>query len=365
LSKQQIVVLMQEDGDCWVKCCPNATGPGNQCGDPRGQYHNGTALPGCGPECDQHGKQNQVFERVKAKAQAAGRRDPHCMLYLNAVYDFPFSSTHALGDSIDVLDIHGRAHVENVDPGLFPVSMFDYGKEAARNAWLDIVKTAVVKGSADGVYVDCGPTMGLHCSDPANSSTCIAKRNGKVASFNEQVTPEQVEAYQKGKDETVLAGSKLVGENGTWYDKQGGYKAKPPHYLGGNLVFIKPPLLNGQKGVWDAAESISEMKTALTNYKYAIFGCANCFSSPKAEQDSLPSKCTESQLAVFLLALEPGAYVLCNGVADEFALPLGAPLAPAAQDSTGTWSRSFEGGTSVTWSDGEGKVTWATTEAIV
>jgi len=282
----------------------------------------------------------------------------------NAVYDFPFSSTHALGDEIDVLDIHGKAHVESVDPGIFPVSFFDYGKPAAQKAWLDIVRTAVVDGSADGVYVDCGPTYGLHCADPLNSSSCIAKRNGHAASFNEHVTPEQVAAYQQGKDKTVLEGSKLVGSNGTWFDKQGGYKAKPPHRLGGNLVFVKPPTL--EKHVWDAEKLIAQVKTAVTNYKYAIVGCANCFSSPKGEEDSLPSKCSESQIAAFLLALEPGAFVLCNGWDEHFDLPLGAPRASAVQDpKTGKWTRSFVGGTSVSWSDGHGTVTWAPGATIV
>ena len=27
LSKQRVVILMQEDGDCWVKCCPHQLHP--------------------------------------------------------------------------------------------------------------------------------------------------------------------------------------------------------------------------------------------------------------------------------------------------------------------------------------------------
>jgi len=366
LSKLQIVILMQEDGECWLKCCPNARQGGNQCGDPPGAVHNGTALPGCGPECDQHGKQDAIFASLKARALAAGRREPHCMLYLNAVYDFPFSSTHQLGDTIDVLDVHGKVHVENVDPGVFPVTMFDFGKVAARQAWLDIVERAVVNGSSDGVYVDCGPTYGLKCTDPSNSSTCIAKRNGKRASLNEQVTPEQVEAYQQAKDATVLAGGALVGANGTWYDKSGSWRTHPPHRLGGNLIMIKPPTLAGNKKVWDAEQLIIQVQTAVTNFKYVIVGCQNCFSNPKTEKDSLPSQCSGTQVAAFLLALQPGAFLLCNGWDDKFALPLGNPLTPASQDSsTGEWTRSFADGTRVSWTNGTGTVTWAQAATVV
>ena len=137
LSKMAIVVLMQEEGPCWLKCCPNASVYTQGKCNPK---HNATTLPGCGPECDQHGYQNQVFERVKAAAIAGGRRPPHCMLFANTVCeysaehantlfssplmldtdDWPFMSTHALGNAVDVLDVHGKPHEESCDPGIFP-----------------------------------------------------------------------------------------------------------------------------------------------------------------------------------------------------------------------------------------------------
>ena len=106
------------------------------------------------------------------------------MIYLNSVYDFPFSKTHDV--SIDVLDIQGNPHMESCDPGIFPSYFFDFGKAKARKAWLDILQDSIVNGSADGVYIDCYSTMGLKCDD--KNETCIAKRNGKVQSVNEEVT---------------------------------------------------------------------------------------------------------------------------------------------------------------------------------
>ena len=85
-----MMVLMQEDGDCWTNCCENITGAvirdasglvvSGQCGP----MHNASALPGCSAACDQHGTQLEVFKRMKEAAQTAERRAPHCVLYMNA-----------------------------------------------------------------------------------------------------------------------------------------------------------------------------------------------------------------------------------------------------------------------------------------
>ena len=57
-------------------------------------------------------------------------------------------------------------------------------------------------------------------------------------------------------------------------------------------------------------------------------------------------------LALFLLALEPGAFLLCQGWDDRFGLQLGEPLGPATQHlGTGVWSRAFEHGTNATWAN--------------
>merc|ERR1712060_234437 len=100
----------------------------------------------------------------------------------------------------------------------------------------------------------------------------------------------------------------------------------------------------------DAVTMIEQVRTGLQNFKYLIVGCENCYSDPKTEKSALESTCSESQLAAFLLAVEPGAFLLCNGWDDNFALPLGLPKSPAKQNlKTGGWSRRFLGGTSVTW----------------
>merc|ERR1719329_62111 len=234
LSKISIVMLLQKDGPCWLNCCPHAgEADKGKCGDAHGSYHNGSKLPGCSPDCDQHGWQDSIFKQLKARARSAGRRMPHCMLYVNSVYDVPFNLEHAQWPEIDVLDVNGQPHEENNDSGFFPFYMFDYGKEAARKAFLDIVERAVVNGSSDGVYVDCAQQKGLHCN--STTGKCIAKRNGHLISVNEEVTAEQVAAYDKGKDDTMIASNKMIGPNGTWFGNgDGSWKTTSPRY-GENL----------------------------------------------------------------------------------------------------------------------------------
>ena len=111
MSRLSVVILMQEDGVCWTHCCPDRGKPGGhskQCGP----LHNASSFPGCDSHCDQEGTQNTVFLRLKEAAAKAGRRGPHCVLYANAVYLWPFDFSNRFGPSVQVLDVHGRPHME-------------------------------------------------------------------------------------------------------------------------------------------------------------------------------------------------------------------------------------------------------------
>ena len=122
---------------------------------------------------------------------------------------------------------------------------------------------------------------------------------------------------------------------------------------------------------------IDEVTEALKNYKYLVFGGANDFSNPQRE--TLPPgapgvgqnladgrslrTCPPELVALFLLAVQPGAFLLCNGWDDRFDRKLGLPLSDAMIDNDNgvvTWSRSFAGGVKATWdmATKNGTVTW-------
>ena len=305
-------IALQEEGPCWQTCCPTANiTAGGKC-DPT---VNATSLPGCGPQCDQQGYQTSVFSRVKGVAAAAGRRPPHCMLFANTIYDWPFDLAHAGGDSVDVLDIHGKPHMESCDPGIFPSFFYDYGKPGGRKAYLDIIERAVVNGSADGVYADCYGQYGLTCK----GGGCKAKRNGKVQSINDVVTAAHVAAYEQGKNETLRLVASLVGPNGTVFSKMS--SASGPKFGGpfqSSLMMIAPPNT--------PEEYLATVAEWRQNFRYLIMGSPNEYSHPSRADAPF---CKTEAIALFLLAVEPGMSLLCNGWSSDYDHALGLPSGPS------------------------------------
>ena len=101
-----------------------------------------------------------------------------------------------------------------------------------------------------------------------------------------------------------------------------------------------------------------------------VVGGSNAYSNPKTETPATGQnladgrslqRCSDDLVAQFLLAVEPGAFLLCNGWDARFGRPLGLPTGPpvAAADNT-TWSRSFASGVVATWNTAtsSGTVTW-------
>ena len=374
LAKFQMVTLMQEDGHCWATCCPHASDPGHssQCGP----LHNASAIPGCDASCAQHAAQSDIFAAVKSSAKSQSRRAPHCVLYMNSVYLWPFDAANTLGSAVQLLDVHGAPHMESCDPGIFPSYFWDFGRKRAQQAWLDIIRTNILgkSGSADGLYNDCDTQNPIICStsDP-NNNTCTARRNGKAESLNEEVTRAQRDAYQAGKNATMLLASKMVDSaGGTFYNKNSAAGGKkPPNFGGGNLQYLK--IGHHEGSAWDASGFFADVAKIRENYDYIVVGSANGFSSPKTEtlpqnQDltsgrSLKTCPTNTVVAQFLLGVEPGMYLGCNAWDKRFDRELGAPKGKAIlNNATQTWHRSFASGVRVTWDvkADTGAVIWPT-----
>jgi hypothetical protein len=419
MAKMTVLILMQEDGDCWTKCCPHAGVKPSPSIGPRtaqcGPWHNASAEPGCDSRCDQEGSQLAVFKRVKATARQAGSLPPHCMLYMNAVYIWPFDKSSALGSAVMVSDTQGNVHAETADPGLFPSFLWDFGKLGGQKAWLDIAIRGVVNGPADGVYADCYMSMPLFCHAPgppspggaagrsakeahkcfatnnrckcaliANStmgdqacdpSTCASQSDNATTtgkpSLHEEVDSAQVQAYHTGKPQTMKAAADAVAAaGGSFYSKQAPSDAPSP--FGGNMNWLFFQAVGNRSTFYrDRGCShdgcarmtpsllIQRVKQVLANYKYVMVG-----TDDQLEQDvhnpQFDSSCSETALAMFLLAVEPGAVLLCQGWSNDFAQPLGMPTAATSTDrETGSWTRSFaHGAVATVRADGTGTVEW-------
>merc|ERR1712166_119117 len=359
LARMQMVVLMQEDGHCWQTCCPMRFKGHSQCGwsptDP-----DATTYKGCDASCDEHGSQEDVFKRVAASAKRQELPGPHNVLYMNSVYMWPFDAASALGAAAMVTDVNGKPHQESCDPGIYPSYFFDFGKAAGAKSWLDIIRKHVVEGAADGVYCDCCGLVPFHCT---GNGTCTAKRNGKKKSINQQVTQATVDAHVKGKNSTLHEAIRLVtdadGNDGTFFNKVS------------NKEFNNKGNINWLGGVKPPPHLHRIVRANRAKGSYVVVGGSNRYSNPKLE--TLPTgqnisdgrslrNCDEDMLAQFLLAVESGVYLLCNGWDQRFGLPLGRPLGLASKSATGMWSRSFKSGVVATWDSEKNKgiVTWPT-----
>lgn len=205
--------------------------------------------------------------------------------------------------------------------------------------------------------VDCYADVPFKCVPPDNA-TCLAKRNGHVRSLNEVVTADVVRSWAAGKALAVAAGAALTGD-GAYYAKQEPTNSTPAN--GGTMTWLHLSTSSARGGADGPLSLVAQVRAALVPYKYVVVG------EDWSNQDRNPdfqSLCTETAVALFLLAAERGAFCLCQGFDEAFARPLGIPLAPAVVDANGTWSRTFKSGTQVYYFGGaqgnmSGLVFWA------
>ena len=353
LSKMRFTILMQEDGECWKKCCPHQTGP-NACqsrslpgnGVP---IYNASTFPGCDPSCDQHGTQDAVLARVRAAAAAAGRPAPHTVLYMNSVYDWPYDAAHAGGNAVDLLDVNGVPHAEQCDPGIYPSFFLDYSRPAGRAAFLHAVEKYILNGTADGVYLDNFDEVPLHCS--TDNTSCIAHRNGRPDEAS-VVTHQQVVGYTRGKHQVLRQATQLVaaGTGGMFTAKTWNTNESHDPY-GANTALIGRGAFTGS--VQDLIDTVQQTLFG-SGYRY---GMVMHGLSPEALDPKLwppPSRCSEYDLVSFLMAVprpteDHALFLQCCGWDDRFDRPLGNPLGPPQTGTDGIMRRSFEAGVNVTW----------------
>ena len=82
---------------------------------------------------------------------------------------------------------------------------------------------------------------------------------------------------------------------------------------------------------------IQHVRQVLAHYEYVVVG-EDCEINQAKRNPRFESQCGESAIAMFLLAVEPGAVLLCQGWSEEFGRALGLPLGAADIDAnTGTW----------------------------
>ena len=113
----------------------------------------------------------------------------------------------------------------------------------------------------------------------------------------------------------------------------------------------------------NVSANLEQFATSQQFYEYLIVGNGNSYKHPTAHGGIGPEKsqCKETVVAMFLLAVEPGCFLLCQGLDVKWGdAALGPATGPATRAPDGNWSRTFASGTHATFSGGVGKVVWAT-----
>ena len=382
LAKMRIVALLQQDGTCWARCCPQEPyGPG--CA-PAGVLNgslplpNASVNPGCDPSCDQLAAQAAIFSRVKMAAANSGRGLPHCMLYVNHVYDWPFDLAHGGGArEVDVVDIHGVPHAEVCDPGIYPSFFTDFGRDAGREAFLSSIRTHVVEGPADGVWLDNFNQVPFNCSRTSTSTstsggvgggggdcTALRVRNAPVNNAS-VVTAAQVAAYRKGKQEATTAAVKMVSSTRgvvaaiacNYYSDS--ISCTRPNSNGASMGYLSQGLVeNFRSNITGLVALVDEAYA--NGYTYLLIEISRLLGVSTTEARA---GCIEEVgIAAFLLAAREGCFLQCRGTPGiEIERPIGEPLGRAVVTSDGRMlRRNFSSGVEVWWRLGtnSGGVDW-------
>eukprot|EP01065_Artemidia_motanka_P011112 TRINITY_DN1597_c0_g1_i2.p1 TRINITY_DN1597_c0_g1~~TRINITY_DN1597_c0_g1_i2.p1 ORF type:complete len:356 (+),score=137.39 TRINITY_DN1597_c0_g1_i2:77-1144(+) len=311
LAKMRAVGIEKWEGPCWSDCLYN------------GQN--------CGPTC---GVEQYMVGTLKRVKQANPKVST--FFYWNTLLDFAFYGESAKIPKVVDSNTKKDLVLRN-DNGLPNVYVFDYAKEAGRDGWYNFVVNLTKTGYVDGTFAD---KYGVYAHQNGTSS------DWKICNhWCGGVTAEEGQAWNAGKNATVEKTKKF------FWDQKG-------IFFHGTTEFVHSPRNEPET-------LIKSVKKTLSKYLYAwvyVAGDQEWGSDPT----DVDSECDEDSVIAFLLAVEPGAFLECNGWADEFAYSLGDATAPAAQHGD-VWTRSFTSGTNVTWNTKtkSGKINWASRVAVL
>ena len=236
----------------------------------------------------------------------------------------------------------------------------DFGREAGREAFLSSIRTHVVEGSADGVWLDNFNQIPFNCS--GGGGECTALRSKDPVNNASTVTAAQVAAYRKGKEAATTAAVKMVSS------KRGVVAAiacswrltcTRPNPNGAEMGYLSQDLVeNFRSNVTGLVALVDE---AFSNgYTYLLIEISRSLGGPDTEARG---GCIEEVgIAAFLLAAREGCFLQCRGTpGNEIERPIGEPLGRAVVSSDGKMlRRNFSSGVQAWWRLGTetGGVNW-------
>jgi hypothetical protein len=307
------------------------------------------------PSCAVESKIEKLFGRIRAETRAMGIANQTGILYWNSMFDFSFYTAHqgmldleAAGKKAFLRDDTGAVISLCNDGNVYcNITTFDWTQPAVRALWVHTVTNATASGLIHGIFAD----------HSAQEGTIIG--NTKV---NKQA-PNQL---CNGKS----TGRRCYNFTDTFRDSFNSWHLWATNYTQDLLSKTTGgPVIQGPLASMNTLNTIVDpsycdfdgIRTAQATSGQAVF---------EARGSCKP---TETCLAAYLAAAEPGTYVHClyNGddllKATTFAHmddPLGAPNGTAQETSpgSGVWRRWFASGTAVEYNNKKkkGTINWAT-----
>ena len=319
LAKMRLIVIEKWEGPCWYECYANLTKT--------------PPIP-CQPSCGADNYQMNTIKRAKmANPKLAA------VFYLNTLYDFPFLSLHGKFQEAkaDMVDIKGNLVAFKNDNGMPNINVFDFSQQVGRDLWTGFVKNLTDTGYVDGLFDDKHQIFSIF-NDTGNFWQICEWGTGRDT-WNVScgiISQESASNYNTGKQKVLDILHETFGPTG--------------------VVFFNTTYMGHMKSN-NPSSLVNEIQKALKNYTYAHIQTRDLING---DCTSTKSSCSTEEIVKFLLAVEKGAFLGCNGWDDQFDKPLGDPLGPAVKNKD-MWERHFKSGTYVTWdtTKNTGKVVWS------
>jgi len=238
------------------------------------------------------------------------------------------------------------------DNGMLNVTIGDWSNPAAVDAYLDFHRSLVATEVVDGHFADKPNVFPIrNASLSTGWEICETASGPGKHTWSDacaEITESQANGYTAGRERLMSSLLPIYTQGGA---SQGGVVFDATNATNGNTAtFYYKPF---------KADAIHERVLAYlqSGYRYVYFMADQQTDSDPSD---LQPSCSEDHIGLFLLGVEEGCILGCNGWSEDFERPLGAPLGNATR-SGDIMTRKFASGTYVEYDVAKrtAKVHWA------
>ena len=267
LAKMRYVVIEKWEGPCWNECLANVS----------------KQLP-CEPSCDEEAVQMATLAAVKKLNPSVPG-----IMYLNTILDFPFLRLHQTLVDADALvrNVDGSVCQLINDNGMTNITVYDYSKPIGQKIWLDEVQRLVETGTVDGFY---GDTMQVYAEENNQTGLWEVCKTGHHTCC--EMNESTAKLYNAGKNKTMEAAYRFLGRKAVFF--------KISDVLSGAHNSPTPEQMNA---------TIAGRTTSGLDQRGPYIHISHGDQKTSHDPHDVSSDCSNDDIALFMLAVEPGAFL--------------------------------------------------------